>query len=177
VFQMHSGPEHVFFDEDLWTVLGDQVREGKVGALGVSLPASDNIGQVEAARGFGIDVVQVTYNRIDRAAERAVLQRCAELDLGVLAREPLANGFLSGRYRKDARITDPKDWRSQLDESEVERRLHVVAEVETSELPDGVPMAQWAIGWCLRHPAVSAVIPGAKSIEQLEANVRAAELA
>jgi aryl-alcohol dehydrogenase-like predicted oxidoreductase len=98
---------------------------------------------------------------------------CAELDLGVLVREPLANGFLSGRR---SAVTDPTDWRSQLGEAEVERRLAVVAEVDRSELPAGVPMAQWAIAWCLRRPEVSSVIPGAKSVEQLEANARAADV-
>lgn len=44
------------------------------------------------------------------------------------------------------------------------------------EVPEGVPMAQWALAWCLRHPAVSCVIPGCKNVEQMESNARAADL-
>ncbi len=176
VYQMHSAPDEVFFDEELWAALGDEVRKGTIRYVGVSLPGSGSTRQVEAAPAFGISVVQVAYNRIDRTAEQAVLPLCAELDLGALVREPLANGFLSGKYRPGAVVADPRDWRSQLDEADVARRLEVVAEVERSELPPDVPMAQWAIAWSLGGPAVSAVVPGAKSVGQLEANARAADL-
>jgi aryl-alcohol dehydrogenase-like predicted oxidoreductase len=43
-------------------------------------------------------------------------------------------------------------------------------------VPPDVPLARWALAWCLQHPLVSAVIPGSKSIEQLESNVAAADL-
>jgi aryl-alcohol dehydrogenase-like predicted oxidoreductase len=177
VYLMHSAADEVFFDDALWAALADEVRKGRIRHLGVSLPTPPSVRQVEAAPGFGIEVVQVAYNRIDRRAEERVLPLCAEHDLGVLIREPLANGFLSGKYRPGAVVNDPRDWRSQMDEAEIERRLQVVAEVERSELPSGAPMAEWAIAWCLRHPAVSSVIPGAKSVEQLEQNAQAAELA
>jgi aryl-alcohol dehydrogenase-like predicted oxidoreductase len=48
--------------------------------------------------------------------------------------------------------------------------------VQASEVPAGVPIARWAIAWCLQHPAVSAVIPGSRTIEQLESNAAADEL-
>jgi aryl-alcohol dehydrogenase-like predicted oxidoreductase len=44
------------------------------------------------------------------------------------------------------------------------------------EVPEGVPMAQWALAWCLQHPAVSCVIPGCKTVEQVVSNARAADL-
>ena len=45
-----------------------------------------------------------------------------------------------------------------------------------SEVPQGTPMAQWALAWCLRHPAVTCVIPGCKTVEQVESNAMAADL-
>jgi aryl-alcohol dehydrogenase-like predicted oxidoreductase len=94
----------------------------------------------------------------------------------VLAREPLANGYLSGKYRPGTRITSPDDWRSFHDPAEVQAKLDTVAEIEASEVPPDVPLARWALAWCLHHPAIAAVIPGSKTVEQLEANVAAAEL-
>jgi myo-inositol catabolism protein IolS len=177
VYQTHGAPNDVFFDEELWAALGEEVRKGTIRHLGVSLPGEEPLQQVAAATRLGVEVAQVTYNRIDRSAEKEVLPACAELDLGVLVREPLANGFLSGKYRAGRIVTDPHDWRSQLGEAEIERRLKIVAEVERSELPSAVPMAQWAIAWCLRRSEVACVTPGAKSVEQLEANAGAAESA
>lgn len=47
---------------------------------------------------------------------------------------------------------------------------------QQSEAPSGVPMAPWALAWCLQHPAVSCVIPGTKTVDQLESSARAADL-
>ncbi|UCF14581.1 MAG: aldo/keto reductase [Phycisphaerales bacterium] len=44
------------------------------------------------------------------------------------------------------------------------------------EIPKGIPMAQWALAWCLKHPAVTCVIPGCKTVEQVESNAGASEL-
>jgi aryl-alcohol dehydrogenase-like predicted oxidoreductase len=160
VYQAHGGSDEDLADEELWEVLGDQVRAGKVRHLGISLGPPDDAAQAERAPQVGAGVIQVTYNRLTREAEDAVLPRCRELDLGVLAREPLANGYLGGRYRPGMRITDAADWRSSHDPAEVEDKLDAVARIATDEVPEGVPLAQWAIAWCLQHPAVSTVIPG-----------------
>jgi myo-inositol catabolism protein IolS len=53
----------------------------------------------------------------------------------------------------------------------------MVEEIRRTEVPEGVAMAAWAITWCLRHPAVSCVVAGCKSVEQLQANAAAADLA
>jgi aryl-alcohol dehydrogenase-like predicted oxidoreductase len=175
IYQSHGGSDADFDTPGLWEALQDQVRAGRIRHLGISLDPDDG---TRAARGreVGADVVQVTYNRLNRVAEERVLPAAAELKLGVLAREPLANGYLSGKYRPGSRITSPDDWRSFHDPREVEARLNTVAQIEATEVPAGVPLARWALAWCLQHPAVGAVIPGSKTIEQLESNVAAGEL-
>jgi aryl-alcohol dehydrogenase-like predicted oxidoreductase len=151
-------------------------RAGKIRHLGISLGPPDDVGQVERAAEVGAELIQVTYNRLTRAAEDAALPCCRELALGVLAREPLANGYLGGKYRPGMRVTDAADWRSTHDPATVGRQLEAVARIDAEEVPQGVSLSQWAIAWCLRHPAVSAVIPGARTIEQLESNLAAAGL-
>jgi hypothetical protein len=83
--------------------------------------------------------IEVTYNRLNRAAEQGVFDACWRQNLGVLAREPLANGYLSGRYRPGT-ITDAADWRSAMDEGEVRNRLNTVEQIRAIELPAEVPM-------------------------------------
>jgi aryl-alcohol dehydrogenase-like predicted oxidoreductase len=95
--------------------------------------------------------------------------------LGVIAREPLANGYLSGKYRPGAWVTASDDWRSGHDPAEVQRKLELVDEIRRAEVPIGVATAPWAIAWCLQHPAVSCVVAGCKSVEQLESNAAAAD--
>jgi aryl-alcohol dehydrogenase-like predicted oxidoreductase len=86
----------VFDRHDLWEVLRQQVAEGKVRHLGVSLGA--DVDHTRRATDVGVSVVQVGYNRLDRTAEQGVLPGCLDQDSGVIAREPLANGYLSGKY-------------------------------------------------------------------------------
>ena len=53
-------------------------------------------------------------------------------------------------------------------------KLKEVEQIAKAEVPPGVPMAQWALAWCLEHPAVSAVIPGCKDVQQVINNAQAA---
>jgi myo-inositol catabolism protein IolS len=175
IYQSHGGGDADFGTPGLWEALQDQVRAGKIRHLGISLDPDDGA-RAERAPEVGADVVQVTYNRLNRAAEEHVLPAAAGLELGVLAREPLANGYLSGKYRPGSRITSRDDWRSAHDAGEVEAKLEAVARIEATEVPAGVPLAPWALAWCLQHPAVGAVIPGSKTVEQLNANAAAGEL-
>jgi myo-inositol catabolism protein IolS len=175
LYQMHSASEEVFGRHDLWEALNQQLAKGKVRYLGVSLGAGD-VEQARRAAEVGASVLQVGYNRLDHSAEQGVFPVALDQDLGVIAHEPLANGYLSGKYRPGAWVTAADDWRSGHDPAEAQAKLELVAEIGRTEVPAGVAMAPWAIAWCLRHPAVSCVVAGCKSVQQLESNVAAADL-
>ncbi len=175
LYQFHSGPNEAFDQPELWEMLNDQVRAGKIRHLGLSISPNTNTYQTLRASEVGAGAIQVVYNRLDRAAEVEVLPACQEQDLGVLARVPLASGFLSGKYQPGDRFA-PNDVRARFKEDRVRQNLEEVERIRAMELPPGVDMASWALAWCLMHPAVTCVIPGMKSVEQVEANARAAEL-
>ena len=175
LYQMHSGSKELLGRHDLWEALNQEIGKGKDRHLGVSL-GGDDIDQARRASQVGASVIQVGYNRLDRTAEQGVLAACLEQNLGVIVREPLANGYLSGKYRPGAWVTASDDWRSGHDPTEVQRKLELVEEIDRTEVPEGVAMAAWAIAWCLQHPAVSCVVAGCKSVQQLESNAAAAEM-
>ena len=87
---------------------------------------------------------------------------------------PLASGLLSGKYKPGQRFKG--DFRESQKPEEIDAKLNQVEKIRRDEIPPAVPMAQWALAWCLQHPAVTAVIPGCKSVEQVESNAKAAEL-
>jgi aryl-alcohol dehydrogenase-like predicted oxidoreductase len=175
LYQMHSGSLEVFGRHKLWEALNQQVARGTVRHLGVSLGGGD-VEQARRATEVGASVIQVGYNRLDRTAEQGVLPAGLEQHLGVIVREPLANGYLSGKYRPGAWVTAGDDWRSGHDPAKAQRKLELVEELGRSEIPQGMAMAAWAIAWCLQHPAVSCVVVGCKSVQQLESNIAAADL-
>ncbi|MFP3123458.1 aldo/keto reductase [Ectobacillus funiculus] len=171
LYQFHSGSDEVFDNDGLWTALDKQVQAGKIRNLGISIGSNDNVYQTDAATKVNAEVIQVVYNRVDHKPEGQVFSSCQRQDLGVLAREPLANGFLSGKYKPGA-VFEQNDWRSLKNQEQ----LKLVEEIQSKEVPEGVHMAQWALAWCLKNPAVTCVIPGYRNAEQLESSAKAADL-
>jgi aryl-alcohol dehydrogenase-like predicted oxidoreductase len=130
---------------------------------------------VREAFGRGYGVLQVIYNRLDLRAEAEVFPAARRHGLGILARVPLASGLISGMHEaRDA--FGPDDYRSTLGQAEIARRVREAERLADDELPLGVSRVRWALAWCLRDPVVTAVIPGAKSPEQVAENASAADL-
>ncbi len=177
IYQFHSGDDEAFDQEGLWEMLNAQVEAGKIRYLGISIGSNDNLYQTSRATEVNADVIQVIYNRLDKTPEQRVFPSCIEQDLGVLARVPLASGFLSGKYKPGTKFTDESDVRSRRDQERVQEKLRLVQAIQKTEVPEGVDMAPWALAWCLQHPAVTCVIPGCKSVAQVESNASAANLA
>jgi aryl-alcohol dehydrogenase-like predicted oxidoreductase len=177
LYQFHSGTDPMFDTPGLWETLRGFVDSGTVRHLGISVSSKRaSLYQVNTASQVGAEAIQVVYNRINRTAEQEILPSCRRQDLGVLARVPLASGFLSGKYTKAAQFS-PTDVRAVWQSEEERQRLIEQAEqIRKTEVPEGVPMSQWALAWCLRNPAVSCVIPGCKNVEQVESNAKAADL-
>jgi len=177
LYQFHSGNDEMFRTPGLWEWLRGLVDAGTVRHLGISISKKNaSIYQVNEASAVGAEAIQVVYNRIERGAENEVLPACLDQNLGVLARVPLASGFLSGKYTEQARFSSTDVRAVWVNDEERRGFIEQARRIKDSEVPEGTPMAQWALSWCLKHPAVSCVIPGCKSVEQVESNARAAEL-
>ncbi|HOC50991.1 MAG: aldo/keto reductase [Verrucomicrobia bacterium] len=175
LYQFHSGSDSQLLNDDLWAMLAEQKQAGKIRHLGISIPGKGSEPQAREARRLGAETLQVIYNRLDRRPEQLYFPHAQRDHLGILARVPLASGLLSGKYRADAAFP-AQDWRSTLDADKLRRDLAEVERIRQSELPAGMAMAQWALAWCLQHPAVSTVIPGCMNPAQVAANAAAAEL-
>jgi aryl-alcohol dehydrogenase-like predicted oxidoreductase len=175
IYQIHSPTDEEFMCPGLWEMLHKEMEKGTIRHLGISISSNRNIFQTDAATTVHARVLQVVYNRLDRDPEEAVFPSCKLQNLGVLARVPIASGYLSGKYKPGMTFA-PGDVRSTHDPENVRKKLEEVERIAAHEVPAGIPMAQWAIAWCLKNPMVSAAIPGSKSPEQLEMNVKAVDL-
>ena len=175
LYQFHSGSDSQALNEDLWTMLAEQKRAAKIRHLGISILGKGSEAQAREARRLGAEVLQVIYNRLDRRPEQLYFPQAKQHNLGILARVPLASGLLSGKYRAGATFP-ANDWRSTFEAEKVRKDLAEVERIRQTELPAGVPMAQWALAWCLKNPQVSAVIPGCQDPAQVASNAAAADL-
>jgi myo-inositol catabolism protein IolS len=173
VYQLHNPTEAAIEDEELWEALRRLKQEGKIRAYGASvLKPSHGILAIQKG---GVDTVQVTFNVIDQAA-RAFFELARQENVGVIARVPLASGFLTGKYDEsfsfppgDLRGAWPLDMR--LDVLERARAVEPVA----GEL--GSSRAQAALAFVLSYRAISVTIPGIKTQEQASENAGSSDLA
>jgi myo-inositol catabolism protein IolS len=176
LYQFHSGSDAEFENGSLWESVHAQKAAGKLGHLGVSILGKGSETQSRKARGAGAEALQVIYSRLDRRPEQLYFPHAERDHLGILARVPLASGLLSGKYRPGTTFS-PTEVRGTFDAEKLNRDLAEVERIRQTEVPRDVPMAQWALAWCLKNPIVSAVIPGCKDAAQVKANAAAAELA
>ena len=175
LYQFHSGSDELFQNDQLWTMLAEQKRVGKIQHTGVSILQKGSELQAREAAQYGVETLQVFYNRLDQRPEQIYFPHARRDKLGVIGRVPLASGLLTGKYQPGATFA-PNDVRATFNEEKLKRDLAEVERLQKTEVPAGVSMANWAMAWCLQEPLVASVICGCKNPDQVKANARAAEL-
>lgn len=174
IYQLHSAANEFFDNDELWTMLAKQVEAGKVRYLGNSVPLPNADYQMPRSSTYGIRVIQVPYNALLTKAEETVLPEARKQNLGVIARTPLASGFLSGKYQPGHEFAkdDVRSWRQQKG---LDRDINA-ALIALQQRPAQMEPVAWANAWCLKQPVVATVIPGIKSVEQMKANAVAGDI-
>jgi aryl-alcohol dehydrogenase-like predicted oxidoreductase len=154
---------------DEWRrALEDLKRSGKVRFVGVSATEHDPDSTLSVIETGLIDAVQVIYNIFDQAPEARLLPLAQKLNVGILARVPLDEGALSGKFTEDIKFPegDFRDWYFRGD-----RRREVVQHVNALKRALGAEsVPDTALRFCLSHPAVSSVIPGMRTRAHVESN-------
>jgi aryl-alcohol dehydrogenase-like predicted oxidoreductase len=176
LYQFHSGSDELFQDDRLWTMLAEQKRAGKIRHLGASIMQKGSELQAREAARFGVETLQVFYNRLDLRPEQIYFPHARRDELGIIGRVPLASGLLTGKYQPGTTFA-ANDVRSAINAEKVQRDLAEVARLQKEEVPPGASLANWAMAWCLRDPIVSSVICGCKNPAQVRANAQAGQLA
>ncbi len=167
---------------DAWTDRGDWPEaiarlkeEGKVRHFGVSTNDHEPDTVLRLLESGLVDTVQVIYNIFDQSATSNLLPRCAELDIGVIARSPFDEGSLTGALRADT-VFAPDDWRrGYFRGGRLAAAVQRAAEVQATIGDDAGGLAEGALRFCLSHLAVSTVIPGMRSPDHVRANCDVAD--
>jgi aryl-alcohol dehydrogenase-like predicted oxidoreductase len=166
---------HVWHDD--WLEQGDWLeavealkQEGKIRFFGVSINDHEPVTALKLVRSGHVDTVQVIYNVFDQSPEDELFPAVTEHDVGVLARVPFDEGGLTGAIRADSEFPEG-DFRRDYFEGDRRREVadRVQAIVEDLGIdPDGI--AEVALRYILSSDAVSTVIPGMRSIRNVERN-------
>jgi aryl-alcohol dehydrogenase-like predicted oxidoreductase len=183
--QLHCPPTAVYSSDEVYDALDTLVDEGRIAAYGVSVERADEA--LAAIARPNVASVQIILNAFRQKPLEKVLPAAAEAGVGILARVPLASGLLSGRYTEDTTFAadDHRTYNrggEAFDVGEtfagVDFGTGVAAARQFSTLaPQGVTPTQLALRWIIDQPGVTAVIPGARTVEQSEGNAAAAGVA
>ncbi len=182
LYYVHIHDERVD-PEDLALTLDGFVRSGKVRHVAASnFPAWRLMQALAVAERRGSPpfvALQALWHPVARDVEDELVPLCRDQGLGLLSWSGLAGGLLSGKYRRgaerppDARVSDARDEWSGIDQ---ERAFDLVDVLDEIAGVRGATVAQVALAWQLAHDWLTSIVLGARTIEQLENNVGAAEL-
>jgi L-glyceraldehyde 3-phosphate reductase len=168
-------------DTDLAETVGaldTAVRQGKALYAGISSYRADRTRAAAAIADelhLPLVIHQPSYNIFDRWIERdALLEACEQAGIGCIVFSPLAQGLLSDRYLQGIPEGSRATHSTSLHPEDItEDKLAKVRELNEIAGLRGQTLAQMALAWTLRDPRVTSTLPGASSVEQLEANVAA----
>jgi len=170
-------------EEELVRALDDATKAGKIVYFGASNYAAYRLMEslwVADRRGLCRFVtLQANYNLATRALEREHLPLCAKFGLGVLPWSPLAGGLLTGKYRRGQAPPEGSrlaQWKERYKTFDTDKNWAVVEALVAVAAELDKPASQVALAWLLARPAVSSVIFGARSVQQLDENLGAGDL-
>lgn len=169
---------HEWTPREEWRrAIEDLKKAGKVRFFGISINDHQPDSALDAINTGLIDTVQVIYNIFDQSPEQALYPACIEHNIGVLARCPLDEGALTGNITVDSQF-DPAEFRAHYFRGDHKQQVvDKVNALQAALTAAGVtkPLAATALQFCLTHPAVTTVIPGMRSIRNVEQNMAISE--
>lgn len=185
LLQLHCPHSDVYDQPEVFGILDDLVRAGKIRYYGVSVETVDEA--LRAVRHPNVQTVQIIFNMFRLKPAEAFFPEALARKVGVLARVPLASGLLTGKLTARSEFA-PDDHRHFNREGQAFDRGETFSGVPYDVgllaverlrplVPEGATLAQLALRFILMFEAVSCAIPGARSVAQARGNAAAAALA
>ncbi|HEX4420052.1 MAG TPA: aldo/keto reductase [Kofleriaceae bacterium] len=180
LYWMHAWDPTVPIDETM-RALDDLVRDGKVRFLGFSDAPAWKCAQAQTIAGFRgwapLIALQIEYSLLERTVEGELVPMARELGMGVTPWSPLARGVLSGKYKRADHGKHQANRGERVTASLTPRAYDLIEELERVATELGTTPARVALAWVAGRPGVSSTIIGARTMEQLDDNLAAADIA
>ena len=170
VYQLHNPPEAILENNEAFTKLRELKKEGKIRAWGISVTTLEEA--LLALSNIKPDSLQVPMNIFSNECALEVLTKAEKLGCALIAREPLANGFLSGKYRLNSSFPSG-DIRHNWPLDYINARVKAAESLKFLGIEEKRTLAQAAIQWVLKHKEVAVAIAGIKDKSQALENMSA----
>jgi len=184
LLQLHCPPGALYDGPEVFGILDDLVRAGKIRYYGVSVEKIEEA--LKAVEFPNLQTVQIIFNCFRQRPAEQFFARAKQKQVGILARVPLASGLLTGKLRSDSTFAadDHRNFNRHGEAFDVGETfsgvdynigLEAVEEMRAL-LPAGVSTSQFALRWILMFDAITCAIPGGKRPEQVADNCQASDL-
>jgi aryl-alcohol dehydrogenase-like predicted oxidoreductase len=177
VYQFHTWVTAFNIRDEHFEAMERLREQGKVRAVGVSVPDTTPDNVIGALARGKIDAVQVIYNLFEQYPRQNLFPVCERLGIGVVVRVPFDEGALTGKFTRESTFPDG-DVRQHYfrggNLAAVIERVGRIREIKDRRHPE-MSMAEYALRFALSHPAVSTVIPGMRNVHQVEMNTAAGD--
>ena len=183
LLQLHCPPTEVFYNPEVFGILDDLVKEGKLLNYGVSVEKIEEA--LKAIEFPNVKTVQIIFNMFRQRPADLFFEQAKKKQIGILALVPLSSGMLTGKFTKDSKFEDDdhrkfnrngEDFDKGETFSGVDYNLSLKAVEELKAVcPKGMSLTQFALKWILMFDAVTCAIPGAKRPIQAEENISASD--
>lgn len=184
LLQLHCPPTEVYYRPEVFGLLDDMVKAGKLRHYGVSVEKVEEA--LKAIEFPNVQSVQIIFNLFRQRPPELFFAEAQKRKVGILARVPLASGLLSGKmssaskfakddHRNFNRHGEAFDRGETFSGVDFETGLKAVEQLKAL-VPSGVSLAQFALRWILEFPAVTCAIPGGKRPVQVTDNLAASDL-
>ncbi len=176
LYQLHNPTVEVIEHGAVWEVLARAKRAGKIRHYGVSINTMEE--GVAAVKDGRAETIQVEYNLLAQEPREEIFPLAEQANVGIIARVPLKRGILTGKMTMadEARFRG-EDVRARSFKGEAFARELAKADQLRFLVHGPIKnLCQAAIAFCIAHPAVSVVIPGARNAEQMRENAAAADV-
>ena len=173
LYQLHTPPVQVIKNPEIFLTLEKFKKDGLVRHYGISIHNPQE--GVEAMKAGDPEAIQVVFNILRHEAKSKLFKAATETQVGLIAREPLANSFLTGKHNDPNEHYPEGDIRRQFPSDYINNLIQAVEKLKFLENQDR-SIAQAAIRFVLDHREVSVAIPGAKTSQQVEENLAASRL-
>lgn len=176
LYQLHNPTAEVIERGAVWEVLQRAKQAGKIRHYGVSINSMDE--GIAAVKDGRAETIQVEYNLLAQEPAEKIFPLAHQANIGIIARVPLRRGILTGKMTvADQQRFHGEDLRARSFKGEA--FTNELAKAEALRFLVHGPaqtLGQAAIAFCLAHPAVGVVIPGARNAEQMRENGAAADI-
>lgn len=174
VYLLHNPPLKVLNKASTYEIFKELKREGKVRAWGVSV--FDPIEGLTALKVGSPDCIEAPFSLFNTRPKESLFPAASGVGCAIIAREPLANGFLTGKYGDDCQF-ETGDVRKSWPRDYIHARVQAARRLAFLAIPGTRTVCQAALKFVLDEPAISVAIAGMKTAEQVEENLAASDLA